>query len=369
MSFKKLTKYLDMIPEIYGIPHSELSVCYNHKLVYHHIVGNLPHGENSLYKFFSISKLYTVALAMTFVEEGKIGLDDPVCKYIPAFKNMKVLKDGVISPAKNVITIRHLFSMRSGITYNQSEEFKEGCKKGLNTRELIDILAKDPLIFDPGEGWFYGFSHDVLGAVLEVVENKKFSEIMNDRIIKPLGINKVGFFPSEEEKTRFVPMNNFKSKDYSTYQVDFDYYPYSPNFDSGGAGLYGTNTEYMKLPDALANDGVGANGVRILKPETIAMIYENHMRDDELHHMSGLRPGYGYGLGVRTHINKINSESASPINEFGWDGAAASYVLVDTENHLSIVWTTHVRGCGPAYREIHPHIRNLTYSAIENDIL
>jgi len=365
MSFDKLTKYLDLIPEIYGIPHSELSVRHNHELVYRHAVGDFPHGENSLYKLFSMTKLFTVTAVMSFIEEGKLGLDDPVYKYLPSFEHMNVLKNGRVSPARKVITIRHLLSMRGGLTYNRSPEFVEADKHGASTREMIDIIAKDPLIFEPGDDWFYSFSHDVLGAVLEVIAGKKFSEIIDERIMKPLGITGMGFLPTEEEKKLFVPMCQFNFKDYSTYPIDFENYMYSPNFESGGGGLYGSNNEYMKLPDALANGGVGANGARILKPETIAMIYENHMPPSEVHEFSIIKPGYGYGLGVRTLVDPIDAETAGPIHEFGWDGAAASYVLVDTENHLSVVWTTHVRECRPAYREIHPHIRNLVYSAIK----
>ena len=366
MSFDKLTKYLDLLPEVYGIPLCELSVCHNHKLVYRHSVGDLPHGENTLYKLFSMTKLFTVTAAMSYVEEGKLGLDDPVFKYLPSFEKMNVLKDGRISPAKKVITIRHLLSMRGGLSYNHSPEFEKACENNATTREIADIIAKNPLLFEPGDNWFYSFSHDVLAAVLEVVAGKKFSEILNERIMKPLGISDVGFFPNDEQKTRFVPMFQFDANDYSTYPIELDLINYkSRNFESGGGGLFGSNNEYMKLPDALANGGVGANGARILKPETIAQIYENHMPPSEVHEFSIIKPGYGYGLGVRTLVDPEDAQTAGPVHEFGWDGAAASYNLVDTENHLAIVWTTHIRECRPAYREIHPHIRNLVYSAIK----
>lgn len=366
MSFEKLTKYLDLLPEIYGIPLCELSVCHNHKLVYRHSVGDLPNGERSLYKLFSMTKLFTVTAAMSYIEEGKLNLDDPVCKYLPAYKNLTVLRDGKVLPARKVMTIRHLLSMRSGLSYNRSPEFIKAAERDATTRELVDIIAKSPLLFEPGDNWFYSFSHDVLGAVLEVVSGKKFSEILDEKIIKPLGISDIGFYPNDEQKARFVPMFQFDANDYSTYPIETDFYTYiSRNFESGGGGLFGPNNEYMKLPDALANGGVGANGTRILKPETIALIKENQMPPSEVHEFSIIKPGYGYGLGVRTLVDTEDAQTTAPLGEFGWDGAAASYNLIDTENHLAIVWTTHVRECRPAYREIHPHIRNLVYDAIK----
>ena len=97
--------------------------------------------------------------------------------------------------------------------------------------------------------------------------------------------------------------------------------------------------------------------------ETINMIKQNQMPAGEQHEFARMKPGYGYGLGVRTLVDRVDANGPAPIGEFGWDGAAASYFMIDTENKLSAIWTTHVLDCRPAYREIHPHIRNLVYEA------
>lgn len=365
MSFEKLTKFLDALPEIYGVPICELSVRHKHELVYRHTVGELPHGKNTLYKLYSMTKLFTVTATMQFVEEGKIGLDDPVYKYLPAYKNLSFFQDGKIIPVRKVLTIRHLLSMRGGLSYNKSEAFHEACKNNATTREITDIIADIPLLFEPGDNWFYSLAHDVLGAVLEVVAGKKFSEILSEKIMKPLGISDMGFFPDEEQKTRFAPIFRFNWEDFTSTPSEFELTQYiSKNYESGGGGLFGSNDEYMKLPDALANGGVGANGVSIIKPETIALIKENQLPPSEVHEFWAMKPGYGYGLGVRTLVDPGHAQSPGPVGEFGWDGALASYNMVDTDNNIAVVWTTHMQDCRPAYREIHPHIRNLVYSGI-----
>ncbi len=367
MPFSRLTKYLDLIPEVYGIPLCELSVRHNHELVYRHSVGDLPHGENTLYKLFSMTKLFTVTAAMQLIEEGKLGLDDPVYKYIPAYKKLTVLQNGRAVPAKTVMTIRHLLSMRSGLSYNSTTPcFAKACENEFaTTRELMEALAGDPLLFNPGENWFYSLSHDVLAAVMEVICGMKFSEILKSKIMNPLEISDMGFFPTDEQLSRFVPMYEFDANTFTVFPTDTELCRYSKVFESGGGGLFGSNNEYMKLPDALANGGTAANGYQILKPETINLIKGNQMPPSEVKEFYTIKPGYGYGLGVRTLVDPEEAQTIAPIGEFGWDGAAASYWMVDTDNHIAVVWTTHVRECRPAYREIHPHIRNLVYDALK----
>ena len=141
-------------------------------------------------------------------------------------------------------------------------------------------------------------------------------------------------------------------------------YRLSDNYESGGAGLFTTNDDYMKVIDALANYGVAENGYQVLKPETIDLMRENQQTPAELPYM---KPGYTYAYGVRVMQNKVLGESLSPVGEFGWDGAACSYCLADTENNLAVVFTTNILGFGKCYSEIHPHIRNLVYLGLEEE--
>ena len=137
----------------------------------------------------------------------------------------------------------------------------------------------------------------------------------------------------------------------------------SEKYESGGAGLFATNDEYMKVLDALANGGKAENGYQLLKPETIDILRKPTMSDSEVFN----KVGYRYAHGVRVMTNKEVGQSLSPLGEFGWDGAAASYGMVDTENNISLVFTTHILGFGRCYSEIHPQLRNRVYIGLGID--
>ncbi len=365
MSFKKISRYLELLPEIYGIPFSELSVFKENERVYRHSVGDLPYGTKTMYRLYSMTKLSTVTATMQLVERGKIGIDDEVSKYLPEYKNVTVGND--CTPAKNAITIRHLLSMRSGIGAGKNVTALEKARKNpdLTTREMVDAIAQSPLMFEPGTDWLYGYSHDVLGAVIEVVSGMRFGEYLEKNIFAPLEMSDTTFFLSEDEKCRLAPLYTFMCDTYTCCEVEHPQplYMLSKKLEFGGGGLFSTHDEYAKLPKTIANGGLAQNGYRLLKEETINMIKQNQMPAGEQHEFARMKPGYGYGLGVRTLVDRVDANGPAPIGEFGWDGAAASYFMIDTENKLSAIWTTHVLDCRPAYREIHPHIRNLVYEA------
>ena len=366
MSFSRMTEYLEMLPSLYGIPACELSVYHGHREVYRHAVGQLPAGNKTVYRLFSMTKLFTCTAAMQLIEQGKLNLDDPVGKYLPTYANMQVLKDGRLAPAENTMTVRHLMSMRSGLSYDTASPALLEARKNpeASTRELMLALGKDPLHFEPGTKFLYSLSHDVLGAVLEVVTGKSLGALLKEQLFDPLEIADITFRPTGEQLARLAPIYTYLSHSYTVTPLEDMGVPMSRNYESGGGGLYGTNDQYMKLVEALANNGVGRTGCRILRPETIARMKVNHMHEMDILRFSPGKPGYGYGLGVRTLIDPQTAEGPGPVGEFGWDGAASSYSLVDTENRLAVVFTTHVKNCRPAFREVHPHIRNLAYLGI-----
>ena len=115
----------------------------------------------------------------------------------------------------------------------------------------------------------------------------------------------------------------------------------------------------------VACGGVGKTGNRILKEETVKLWGTNQLSGEAAEDFDKMRRGYGYGLGVRVHIDPTRSNTISPVGEFGWDGAAGAYCLIDTENHLSIFYAQHVLGCSYAYSTVHKAIRNLVYKALE----
>jgi len=271
-------------------------------------------------------------------------------------------------PVKNKILIHDLMSMTAGLSYDvaseviQEKKRETGNKAG--TREMIAVIARMPLICEPGTRYSYALGHDVLAAVIEVVSGMTFGQYLKKYIFDPLAITEMYFHVPESEKRRLSAQY---MKDMTTGVISPHsgmIFCLSDQYESGGAGLTCTVDAYSMVLDALANNGVGATGARLLKPESISTMSKNWLTDQQLEDFkkSG-KVGYGYGLGVRTLIDGISSKS--PVGEFGWDGAAGAYALIDPINHISIFYTHEILGMIIAYSEIHPTIRDLVYEALK----
>ena len=377
MNFDALTAYLDSLSAV-GIPGCDLVVYRNHERIYRHFSGfrdreaDIPMDGREVYWIFSASKVHTCTAALQLLEKNAIGLDDPVADYLPAYGLLSVIENGRVRAAQEVMTLRHLFAMQGGLNYDLATP---SIQKALlysgnaaDTRTLVDAFAEEPLTFDPGRHFQYSLCHDVLAAVVEVVSGMKFSAYLKKNIWDRLGICETGFVLPEALKGRLAQQYMYDEAA-QTSRVhengNTNCYQLSPNYESGGAGLYSTVDDYILLSDALACGGVGATGKRILKPETIDLMRTNQQYDacmDDFRRNVN-RPGYGYGLGVRTLMDK--SFSRGPAGEFGWDGAANAYTMIDPENGLSAFYGAHVRGCGYGYQVIHPTIRDLIYEGLE----
>ena len=375
MSKEILVDFLDSLPES-GIPGCDCVIYYNHEPVFRHIAGYSDAGktkpltaENTFW-LYSATKIITCAAVMQLVEKGDIGLDDPVYKYLPEYKKLAVKSGSTVQEAKNTMTIRHLLSMQSGMNYNLNApsilEVLRETKGKATTRQIVRALAKEPLGFEPGTHFEYSLSHDVLGAIIEVVTEQRFGEYLDEHIFKPLGMMSTGFELTAERKERMADQFVFQTDTMTAVPMSLENcYVLSENYESGGAGLISTADDYILFLDAMCNGGVSADGYRLLSAESIDL-----MRTPQLHEVSKRdfdamgKIGYSYGLGVRTLVDKEISGSKSPIGEFGWDGAAGAYALIDVKNHLAIFYVQHVRGCGYAYEVVHPKIRDLTYEIL-----
>ncbi len=387
MDFSKLTAYLDTLEEIYEVHGLDCKIMLEHTPVYRHMTGysdyalSVPVSDHDLYDVYSCTKIITMTAVMQLVEQGKIGLDDELATYLPEFFNMQVATDfrigewpfawptlsSPLAPAKNKIHIHELMSMTAGLSYDvfsepiQQAKQESGNKAG--TREMVAAIAGMPLVCEPGTRFSYALGHDVLAAVIEVVSGMSFGEYLKKNIFDPLGATDMYLQIPQGEKHRLSAQY---MKDFSTGVIapnDDMIYRLTDNYESGGAGLTCTVDSYSMVLDALANDGVGASGNRILKPESIQQMSKNRLSQQQLEDFSKTgKIGYGYGLGVRTLID--GSCSKSPVGEFGWDGAAGAYALIDPVNHISVFYTHEIIGMITAYSEIHPKIRDLVYEAM-----
>lgn len=363
MHTNDIAKFLDSK----NIPSSDVIIYKNHKEIYRYFCGHkdaekiVPIKGDELYYLYSASKVITCTAAMRLVERGIIGVDDPVSKYIPEYAYLTYKSKDGIKPCKKVMTVRHLFAMRGGLNYNlQSGPIKALLAETDNkadTVSLVKTFIKDPLEFEPGEGFQYSLCHDVLGAIIEIASGKKFGEYLRTEIFEPLGMNSTGFFPTEEQKKRFVTQYRYENDTYKVVPCTCAY-RLSENYESGGAGLFSCVNDYIKFADALACGGVAYNGYQLLKPETIKLMRENQQREDT----PPIKIGYKYAFGVRSMFNKEEANSDGDTEEeFGWDGAASAYVAIDPKNHLSIFYAEQVLNHGWAYSDVHPVLRDSMY--------
>lgn len=375
MDFTELTAYLDSIPAL-GVPGCDMAIYKDHKLLYHHSAGfrdaekTQPVKPDDTYWLFSCTKLFTTCAVMQLIEQGKINLDDPVSAYLPAYQNMTVKDGDAVRPAKRVMTIRHLMSMQSGLNYNlEAPSIKAALKetnRQANTRQIVDALAKEPLEFDPGDDFLYSLSHDVLAAVIEVVSGKTFAKYLQENIFAPLGLDTLSFALTPElRKRQAVQMMHHEDDTFTPMDPDDNCYRLTTNYESGGAGLIGDVKNLITFLDAVACDGASADGKKIVSPEMIQLWSANQLGPKARASFDTWnRKGYSYGLGVRTRVdNSLGGRGQQ--GEFGWDGAAGSWAMIDPVNHLSAFFAMHVRSFGYAYDVIHPTLRDLLYKGLE----
>jgi len=373
MNFEKITTYLDSLLER-DIPSIDCIIYDNHKQVYRHMNGTTdvekkcPINGNEMYLMFSMTKVQTMIAIMQLIERKLIRLDDNVSDYLPAYGKLNVIKDGKISPLTTPLKLKHLVSMCSGLNYDlNSIGIENVLKKSgshATTRELVDSFTETPLMFVPGEHFMYSLSHDVVGAIIEVVSEMRFGEYLQKNIWEPLGMNNTYFAKPVNNHipnlaTQFicddngavVPMDNS-----CCYQL-------SENYESGGAGLASCTSDYAVFADTIACGGISKDGIRIINPETIELMKQNLLcpaaREDIANTMG--RTGYGYGCGVQVLLEPELVGSTAPKGVFGWDGAAGSCVTMDTASKRSVVYVQHVRNCGMAFGEIHPALRDLVF--------
>ena len=375
MNKKILSDYLDSL-EQHGIPGCDCAVIYKHETVFRHTTGyadserEKPLTDKNTYWLYSATKLFTCTAVMQLIEKGLIGLDSPVSDYLPEYRNMKVKSGDKTVPAKKQITIRHLMSMQSGLNYNLEApsiiKIIEDTNNEATTRQVIEALANEPLEFEPGTHFLYSLSHDVLGAVIEVVSGQRLGEYFDNHIFKPLGMRNTGFELTPERKANMSDLFEYDMKTKASLPIpNRNRYVLTKNYESGGAGLISTVDDYLLYLDAMCHGGISKEGHRILSMESIDLMRQDQMNETSKKDFDLFeRHGYSYALGVRTLIEREKSGVRSPLGEFGWDGAAGAYALIDVTNNLAIFYIQHVLKCGFVYHEIHPKLRDLTYEML-----
>lgn len=389
MQFDKLKSFMDELTG-WRIPGNSVVVYKDNKEVFRYSSGysdvenKILMDGNELFNIYSCSKPITVVAAMQLFEQGKFLLSDPLYEYIPEFKDMTVRdSEGNIKPAKNPITIWNLFTMTAGFTYNMDlpafDEAKRITDGKCDTLTVARCLAKEPLAFEPGERWQYSVCHDVLAAVVVAITGKKFKDYVADNIFAPLDMNE-SFYHNEHVRGAMAQQYLWEDADVSNavslqagegsrdggrlVNIGKDVaHTFGSEYDSGGAGVVTSISDYGKFAATLANNGVGLNGNRIISKATIDLIRTNQLSQYQRSFMVWPQlKGYGYGLGVRTMIDKVSGGANGNLGEFGWGGAAGATLLVDPDIKLGVAYAHHMKN--PQEHYYQPRLRNVVYSCL-----
>lgn len=342
---------------------------------------------DELFNIYSCSKPTTVVAALQLYEKGKFLLDDPLYDFIPAFKNMRVrLENGESEEAKSPITMRHLFTMTAGFDYNTNAPWRMRAKERtggrMETLEVARAIAEEPLCFHPGTKWNYSMCHDVLAAAVEAISGQRFCEYVKAHIFDPLEMKDSCYHPNDSTYVRMAQQYRYdvvSSDDAVKLQAGMirddngvvvnvgkkNAFIFGEGYDSGGAGIITTVEDYAKLANALSCGGVGATGEKILGAGTIDLLRTDQIFTgaiDTSNFTWGQLSGYGYGLGVRTMLDRAKSGFNGVVGEFGWGGAAGATILVDPDTHLAYFYAHHMLNPQETYYQ--PRLRNVIYSVL-----
>jgi CubicO group peptidase (beta-lactamase class C family) len=326
----------------------------NGKLVFQEPYGlqdlerKLPVKRDTIFRIYSMSKAITSAATLVLVDEGKLDLGAPVSNYLPEFSEMKVVDGETERPAKSPITVKDLFRHTSGIPYGNAAGSR--AEKLLEATNVLDMqsdlglmstkLGQLPLEFDPGTKWKYGASIDVLGYLVQKVSGQPLDVFLKERIFDPLEMKDTGFFVPLEKQPRFAA--NYYSDGKGRLIIRDDAmksgYRRKPGLYSGGGGMVGTASDYMRFLLMIANDGEW-QGKRILSKESAERMHTNQLPKgvDWIGFGEEKRTGVGFGLGFSVTVEPSDKNPHARKGEYGWGGAASTHYWVSPRERLIVV--------------------------------
>ncbi|MGN1059372.1 MAG: serine hydrolase domain-containing protein [Clostridia bacterium] len=375
MDFHALTEFLDSLPAR-GVPGTDCVIYHKRRPVYRHRSGfadvenKIPMRSDLLYNIYSATKPVTCTAALQLYERGLYQLSDPLYAYIPEYRTMYIEENGCRRLAKRPVLIRDLFTMTAGLRYDihaaSIARVKKETKQKAPTLAVIRALAEEPLSFEPGTRWQYSLCHDVLGGLIEVLSGQTLGAYCRQHIFEPLGMKDTAFLTSADSERRLAPLYMFRPEENRTVRISSqNVFRLGSAYESGGGGLISSVDDYIRFADMLAAGGRSAEGELILSRGTVQLMRTNQLSAAVLPSFDWPQmAGYGYGLGVRTLMDKDKSGSNGSVGEFGWGGAAGAYMLADPERALSAYYAQHMLESMEAY--IHPRLRNLIYRGLED---
>jgi CubicO group peptidase (beta-lactamase class C family) len=315
-----------------------------------------PMTASSIFRIYSMSKPITTVAAMMLVEDGKLRLDDPLSKYIPAFANVKVgveqkAANGVATleliPAKHPITILDLMRQTSGITYGF---IGEGLVKkayadahlfaaNVDNAGFAEEIARLPLDNQPGTTWDYGHSTDVLGRVIEVASGQSLYQFEKERLLDPLGMKDTAFYVADPTKRSLI------AEPFPNDRIIADHFMMNDprvaqKWEAGGSGMVSTVGDYARFAQMLLNGGA-LDGKRYLSQKTVLSMGSNYIGPGSgvshgPYYLPG--PGCGFGLGFSVRTEMGNSPGERSVGEMNWSGAGGTTFWIDPKQNMFVVF-------------------------------
>jgi CubicO group peptidase (beta-lactamase class C family) len=307
----------------------------------------LPMTEDTIFRIYSMSKPITGVALMTLFEEGRFKLSDPVCLYLPEFKNQKVHTDKGDVPVEHDMTIRELMSHSGGLTYgvfgnspvDQQYRAAKILDPTLPLDEMVRRLGPIPLEFQPGTRWLYSVSVDVQGRLIEVLSGKPFDQFLSERLFKPLDMVDTDFYVPSNKVERFAAC--YQANPDGTIKLQDDPqksgYLKNPVFKSGGGGMVSTTRDYLRFAQMLLNGGQ-LDGRRILKKSTVELMRQTHLPEG-IWIGFGPQPMKGTGFGLDFAV-RTETEPAARRNAFWWTGMATTRFVIWPETEVVMLSMT-----------------------------
>ncbi|MDQ0994058.1 serine hydrolase [Streptomyces sp. V3I7] len=355
-----------------------------HLTTYGHrdVAAGLPVEADTLWRIYSMTKPVTAVAALLLVEEGRLSLDDPVGRHLPAFAHPRVYESGSgadvrTRPAERPMLVRHLLTHTAGLTFAfyhahpvdalyRAARLHSSVPPGADLAEAIEVYASLPLQFEPGTQWNYSVASNVLGRVIEVVSGRPLDEFLAERIFRPLGMPDAGLHIVSEQAERLSELYGETAEGGIEPIAGLPLHG-RPRFLSGSGGMVASAYDYHRFMEMLRRGGE-LDGVRLLRRETVALMTRNHLPGGaDIHafgapaHREPAKKGLGFGLGVSVVTDPSRTPAPAGPGTYGWSGVATTTFWVDPGRDLTVQFMTQVR---PKRLKVFPELKRLVHEAV-----
>jgi CubicO group peptidase (beta-lactamase class C family) len=354
----------------------------NGQVVYEEAIGRFdaerpdPLRADHLFRIYSMTKPVTAVAILKLQDQGRLNIDDPVSKYIPAFADVKVYAGGpaanpqLRAPAR-APTVADLLSHTAGLSYGL---FGNTAVDSIYTRagmlaptmtlqQFADSVARLPLLYSPGERWVYSVGQDVAGRVVEVASGMTFGEYLRREIFEPLGMRNTSFFIREGQESRLMPVHQPGQGGRVRPQREVGAgFERTARFESGGGGLISTPADYLRFAQMLLNGGE-LDGVRILSRRSVEIMGSDRL-PEAIRGTTLAGRNHGFGLSVAVQTDPPSGATLSPAGTYWWSGMANTYFWIDPENQLiGMLFNQHL----PSGRDggAYATFRRMVYEALD----